>query len=340
MMPTRGAQRWWKKQVQVAPNVAQNAKPKKFKVRRRRTPGVTEIEKLELVQPVQPAAPVECIMPANPIPTTQQHEGGVKKSRKHKLVRANSTSSLYTVGGTIAVPEEDAILRSVAMIICAMIEQSASPDYNDIDSPGTFFACSSNTPAVAPSCVYRFLKEAYSVAEWSQESNVIALVLVSRLQHANCLVSWRNWNMLLLVALLVAQKTWDDVPLTNMDFPKLWLMSSPDSTPFSIKHLTCMESEFLRLIDWNTHVAQSTYAQFYFELRALSQEWKDNAGFSTSKLQTDNQMNKLEVKSQRTNPSTEMQAVYERKREKCLEQFQTGRMPLRQLANRQIKVLS
>jgi hypothetical protein len=313
-------QRWWKNQVQVAPSVSPNNGPKRKKNKKRREP----------MQPVPPAAP------ANPVSATQI----VNKSRKRKLVRANSTSSLYTVGGTIAVPEEDAVLRSTAEIVCSMIELSASSDHNGIEAPGNFFACSSNTPAVTPSCVYDFLKEAYALAGWSSESNVIALVLVSRLQHENCLISWRNWNMLLLIALLVAQKTWDDVPLTTAAFPQLWRMCSPDSTPCAINQLTRMESFFLRLIDWNTHVKRSTYAQFYFELRALSQELKDDSGFSTMKLQTDHQMSKLEVQSQRTNPSTERQAVYERKREQCLKQFQTGPMRLRQLANQQIKVLS
>jgi hypothetical protein len=228
----------------------------------------------------------------------------------------------------------------MAMIVCAMIEQSGNQESNHLNQKGNFFACSSNQQTVAPSDVYRFVKEAYKVAQWSPESNIIALVLVSRLQHERCLIDWRNWNMLLLVSLLIAQKIWDDIPLTNADFPQLWLMCSPDSTPFTNKHLTRMESKFLTLIDWNTHVTPSTYAQFYFELRALSQESMEDSGFAARELKTDRQMNELEVQSQRTNPSTQRQPEYEKQRDRCLEQYQTGPVPLRELAHRQIKVLS
>ncbi len=135
---------------------------------------------------------------------------------------------------------------------------------------------------------------------------------------------------------------WDDVPLTNTDFPQLWAMCAPRASPFTIKQLTRMEAAFLRLINWQTNVSRAVYTQFFFELSSLALESKlaQNAGFST-RAHTDKQMVALEVKSQRTNPSSHvLDVVYIRERDKSLQQPKTGRMPLRRLIHRSIKVLS
>ena len=162
---------------------------------------------------------------------------------------------------------------------------------------GDPFLCPSNVDVPSTSEVFAFLKGAYEIAEWSPECNIIALVLVNRFcGTAQYTLSYRNWNKLTLISLLVAQKIWDDVPLTNVDFPQLWGMLFPDAQGFTIKQLNDMERVFLNLIKWQTHVSRSVYCQYYFELRSLAME--GSAAFPLNAL-TDDQAQRLEMRSQK-----------------------------------------
>jgi hypothetical protein len=260
-----------------------------------------------------------------------------------KLTRSNSTSSLYSVTGTIAVPDEDAMLRSIATILCQMIEETASSSnleqqvHSQASDP---FYCPSNTNRVGVDHVYQFLRKAFSVAQWSPECNVYALVLVTRMHRQGFPVSWKNWNRVMVVGLLMAQKMWDDVPLTNLDFPQLWRICAPHSSPFTALQLSHMEFTFMKVIKWEAHVTREVYTQFFYELRALAQHDAKKCGFA-SRAQTDKQMVALEVTSQQANPSSHLlHDVFKRKREACLAAPHTGPVPLRALASKSIKVLS
>ena len=90
------------------------------------------------------------------------------------------------------------------------------------------------------SCDKRFMKESFDLAMWSPECNIIALVslmfllflVISRLCEKVLITrligstevtfNFNNWDKILLCALLLAQKLWDDTPLANVDFPAIW----------------------------------------------------------------------------------------------------------------------
>jgi hypothetical protein len=142
-------------------------------------------------------------------------------------------------------------------------------------------------------------------------------------------VSWRNWNKQLLVALLIAQKMWDDVPLTNCDFPQLWTMVMPHSTPFTGIELSRMEVAFIKRIQWEAHVTPAVYTQFYFELRSLAHRINDKrqlCGFA-ARQQTKKELIALEVRTQQSNPSSHvLHHVRTQQREESLRQPKTGKI--------------
>jgi hypothetical protein len=264
----------------------------------------------------------------------------INNNPKKKLVRSNSTSSLYSISGTIDVPENEAILTSMGVIVYGMIQNTGSGG----NSAGDIFFCPSNTSDVTAKDIVRFLKKSFQLAQWSPECHVYALVLLTRMHHHGSLVSWRNWNKQLLVALLIAQKMWDDVPLTNCDFPQLWTMVLPHSTPFTGIELSRMEVAFIKRIQWEAHVTRAVYTQFYFELQSLSlwvcQDERQLCGFA-ARQQTEKELIALEVRTQQSNPSSHvLHHLHIQQREESLRQPKTGKMPLRHLANRTIKVLS
>ena len=79
-----------------------------------------------------------------------------------------------------------------------------------------------------------------------------------------------NWRPLILVALLVAQKVWDDRYLCTADFATIYPFFSKDE-------LVQLELKFLELIEYNVQIKGSTYAKYYFELRSL---FKDEVSLS------------------------------------------------------------
>jgi hypothetical protein len=74
-----------------------------------------------------------------------------------------------------------------------------------------------------------------------------------------------NWRPLVLSALLLAQKVWDDRCLGAKEFAVI----CPLFTPATILRL---ERKFLKGLSYNVTVGQGLYAQYYFELRALSDD--------------------------------------------------------------------
>ena len=68
----------------------------------------------------------------------------INNNPKKKLVRSNSTLSLYSISGTIDVPENEAILTSLGVIVYGMIQNTGSGG----NSAGDIFFCPSNTSDV------------------------------------------------------------------------------------------------------------------------------------------------------------------------------------------------
>ena len=67
---------------------------------------------------------------------------------------------------------------------------------------------------------------------------------------------------------MLAQKTYDDVPLSPRSFVELWRCISSRQTEFKPAN---QEIVFLGLIDWNTHVKNHMYWKFYYAVRRAAE---------------------------------------------------------------------
>ena len=104
----------------------------------------------------------------------------------------------------------------------------------------------------------------YKIGKLASETLVMALVYLERLeQKSNLKLSIQNWKMLLLQALILASKVWEDLAVWNRDFRTIFHV-------VPIKDLNKLERVFLNLISFNVSVDASTYAKYYFKLRDLS----------------------------------------------------------------------
>jgi hypothetical protein len=189
--------------------------------------------------------------------------------RSEEKQKSNSTSTLY-VRSTVQVPDVNGTLLSLSLLLHQMI-QPAPALFDEVGGQwveGGMEETSANT-------IFRFLKESYLIACWSPEVHIIAMVLITRLVGGTE-VSFdsTSWNRILLCALMLAQKLWDDIPLANVDFPAIWANVYPDATSIDLYDINQMEVSFLRQLNYDVHVSRSTYLQFYFELHALATEGK------------------------------------------------------------------
>jgi len=215
----------------------------------------------------------------------------VSKARAAFLERqkSNSTSSIF-VRSTLQVPDVDKILLSASLLLQQMIS-TADPNAKD---PFSLIGEVPRTERVTVEVIYHFMKEAFVIAQWSPESNVIALVLISRLiGSTEVTFNSTNWNRILLCALLLAQKLWDDTPLANVDFPVVWKTAYPQGVNIDLNEVNYMEKLFLELLHYDVHVTRTTYTQAYFELYGLAE---DGTNFNLKPL-TPSQASKLEART-------------------------------------------
>ncbi|KEP60952.1 UNVERIFIED_CONTAM: cyclin, N-terminal domain-containing protein [Hammondia hammondi] len=111
-----------------------------------------------------------------------------------------------------------------------------------------------------------FIGVLYEAAEYSPECNVLALLFINRLiAFSGMPLRASNWRPLVFIALIVAQKVWDDQVLTNASFAYLYPF-------FTVEEVNKMEAAFLSLLHFEVVVKPSTYAKYYFELRSMLQD--------------------------------------------------------------------
>jgi len=128
-------------------------------------------------------------------------------------------------------------------------------------------------PAVSDIAAY--LTNMFETAQCSEDCNIICLIYVERLMKCcqkNKLLGKQdqeiesmsglnsdNWRGILMVAMLLASKVWDDLSMVNEDFSIFM--------PYSLQQINSWEVHFLSCVGFNVRVSASEYAKYYFDLR-------------------------------------------------------------------------
>jgi len=197
------------------------------------------------------------------------------------LIRANSTNSMYTVTDLHAAPDYDEVSFSTA---CYLHDRTVAGEAflrkrraAGKPEPPLFFAESRADGAAAVAAegnipdeeaMHEHLRTLHERAEFSAECFVVALLYMERLFMKASLPPLRsNWQSLILTALVLAAKVWDDTGSSNAEF------SSACELP--LRDVNCMEARFLNLIDWNVRVNPSLYIATFMELRAICDNGDD-----------------------------------------------------------------
>jgi len=223
--------------------------------------------------------------------------------------RFNSTSSIF-ITSTISKPDIDEIIFCVAVVIHDRIVQGEQAGY-DARTRFPFFSEDNNPLYADPSeqkgvdrqggrerqdnpeaddgskkkprrevpteeTIYYTIRSVYDCARFPSECLIVSLVYMERLiAFSQVLILVTSWRPILLAALILAQKVWDDRSLHNVDFSTFCPM-------FTLKEINHLEMKFLELIDYDVSISSSLYASYYFQLRTLCQ--RENRSFSLAPM--------------------------------------------------------
>jgi hypothetical protein len=128
--------------------------------------------------------------------------------------------------------------------------------------------------------VLNFCKNIIITGKMEKEAVVICLIYIERLiikeeyQVTSC-----NWRVLVFIALILANKIWDDESFENENFSKAF-------PQFSTSEINQLESVFLKVIDYELYIKSSDYAKYYYILRSFAEKNKKSFPLKPLDLQT------------------------------------------------------
>uniref|UniRef100_H2YZW2 Cyclin-like domain-containing protein n=1 Tax=Ciona savignyi TaxID=51511 RepID=H2YZW2_CIOSA len=196
------------------------------------------------------------------------HNSTSPGSNTHK--RRSSCSTIYIDDSTVSQPNIKASIKCVALAVFYHIkhrENKQTPDiFDEMLYPLTKEAVPAGYDQLEPDHrqIYRFIRTLFSAAQLAAECSIVTLIYLERLlAYAEICICPSNWKRILLGAILLASKVWDDQAVWNVDYCQIL-------KDMSVEDMNAMERQFLELLNFNINVPSSVYAKYYFDLRSLA----------------------------------------------------------------------
>jgi len=184
--------------------------------------------------------------------------------------RANTTNAMY-INHTLETPNREQIIQCIAKSIhYALTVHSAEKSlieieiFNEREHP---LNLKKRNFGKLPSLeeLVMFLKFWFYKQALSPQVGIMGIHYIDQLIHkTGLLITPVNWRRILICALMVADKVWEEDVVCNADYCN-------EAFPLlTVKDLNAMERKFLSLLDFKLVLKTSVYAEYYFALRSIS----------------------------------------------------------------------
>ncbi|CAF2387022.1 unnamed protein product [Rotaria sp. Silwood2] len=196
------------------------------------------------------------------------HSKTVNKLQKH----SNSCSTIYVDDSTVSQPNWKAMIKCVSIAIHShILHRKSNKTMNIFDEklhPLSKEPIPDDYDKRIPEqkTIYRFMRMLFTAAQLTAECAIVTLVYLERvLSYGELDLCPSNWKRLLLGAVMLASKVWDDQAVWNVDFCQIL-------KDIAVNEMNELEREYVQLLQFNVNVASSIYAKYYFDLRQLAKE--------------------------------------------------------------------
>ncbi|CAG9839021.1 unnamed protein product [Diabrotica balteata] len=187
------------------------------------------------------------------------------------LKKSSSCSTIYLDDSTVSQPNLKNTVKCVALAIYYHIKNRDSQREIDIFDeklhPLTRDGVSDDYDKYNPEHkqIYKFVRTLFNAAQLTAECAIITLVYLERLlTYAELDIQPSNWKRIVLGAILLASKVWDDQAVWNVDYCQIL-------KDITVEDMNELERQFLELLQFNINVPSSVYAKYYFDLRTLAE---------------------------------------------------------------------
>ncbi|KAL1022186.1 hypothetical protein UPYG_G00023300 [Umbra pygmaea] len=184
----------------------------------------------------------------------------------------SSCSTIFLDDSTVSLPNLKSTVKCVTLAIYYHIKNRDSNRSLDIFDekihPLTREKVPDDYSSVDPEhkLIYRFVRTLFSSAQLTAECAIVTLVYLERLlTYAEMDICPCNWKRVVLGAILLASKVWDDQAVWNVDYCQIL-------KDITVEDMNEMERHFLELLQFNINVPASVYAKYYFDLRSLADD--------------------------------------------------------------------
>lgn len=188
------------------------------------------------------------------------------------LKKSSSCSTIFLDDSTVSQPNLKSTVKCVALAIYYHIKNRESERaieiFDEKRHPLTRDGVSDDYDRYNPEHkqIYRFVRTLFNAAQLTAECAIITLVYLERLlTYAELDIAPSNWKRIILGAILLASKVWDDQAVWNIDYCQIL-------KDISVEDMNELERQFLELLQFNINVPSSVYAKYYFDLRTLAEE--------------------------------------------------------------------
>ncbi|XP_017785816.1 PREDICTED: cyclin-Y-like protein 1 [Nicrophorus vespilloides] len=226
--------------------------------------------------------------------------GLIRRKSQHQIAdlrplkKSSSCSTIYLDDSTVSQPNLKNTVKCVALAIYYHIKNRDSERqieiFDEKQHPLTRDGVNDEYDKHNPEHrqIYKFVRTLFNAAQLTAECAIITLVYLERLlTYAELDIAPSNWKRIVLGAILLASKVWDDQAVWNVDYCQIL-------KDITVEDMNELERQFLELLQFNINVPSSVYAKYYFDLRTLAEA--NDLSFPSEPLSKD-RAQKLEAMS-------------------------------------------